>query len=198
MPVEKFEVLERERGPRKGQHVYAVPQGQSVWLLGRVSLDGLWPKDVPLLFLVLAPLAEWGKTPATWDLYVASIMWSFRGPARLYRHQPIIHEEGVARWLHERRERAFIDVDREWLPVGTFPRDLAADILRLELPGLRDGEATTSGPFAGRLHVFLEPDYRAAGWYDDAADRTRDLGAGAAMTRPVSLYCPGSPTWGGC
>src|SRR4051812_47958031 len=99
MPVETFDVVERERGPRKGAPVYAVPSGQSIRLLGRVSLDGLWPKDVPLLFLVLAPSDEWDKVPETWELYVASIMKRFEGPARQYRRQPFHIEAGVAPWL---------------------------------------------------------------------------------------------------
>jgi hypothetical protein len=197
MPVETFEVLERERGPRKGKPTYAVPPGQSIRLLGRVSLDGLWPKDVPLLFLVLEPRDDWDKVTEEWELYVASIMKRFEGPARQYRHQAFAGAFGVAPWLRDRREGAFIDIPREWLPLGTFPRDIEADLIRLVLPRLAEGAAAGPGPFRGRMHAFLEEGLREAGWRDDdPAKWPGYLGAGAAMTRPVDLYLPEDPTWG--
>jgi hypothetical protein len=166
MPVETFEVRCRERGPRKGSPEYAVPPDQSIRLLGRVSLDGLWPRDLPLLFLVLGPRETWGEAPREWELYVASLLSTHGGPAQQYRHQPEYFEFGVASWLRDRREPAFVELLRESLPLGTFP-------------------------------VFLKDGYRGAGWMDEEPRNwPRDLGAGAAMTRPVDLYLPEGPTWG--
>jgi hypothetical protein len=197
MPVETFAIRRRERGPRKGAPVYAVPPGQSIRLLGRASLDGLWPRDLPLLFLILAPREAWGEAPADWKLYVASVLSTHGGPAEQYRHQPFQFEAGVASWIQSRSHGAYIDIPREWLPLGTFPRDIEADLIRLVLPRLPEDAAIGPGPFRGRMHAFVEEGLRAAGWRDDdPANWPGYLGAGAAMTRRADLYLPEAPTWG--
>ena len=197
MPVETFEIRRRERGPRKGAPVYAVPPGQSIRLLGRASLDGLWPRDLPLLFLILAPRESWGEAAAEWELYVASLLSTRGGPALQYRHQPTDFQFGVASWLRDRRDSAFVDVLRESLPLGAFPRDVEAGLVRLEFPELPGGVAAGPGPFRGRMHAFLKEGYCGAGWMsDEPRDWPEDLGAGAAMARRVDLYLPEGPAWG--
>jgi hypothetical protein len=196
MAVEKFKVIERAYGKRKGKPIYDIPPDQAIWMVGRVPLDGLWPQDVPLLLLVLAPRIDWGAPPSSCELFVANIMESFGGRARQYRRQSFFRENGLALWLHSRTEAGYIDIARQSMPIGTFPADLAADVLRLELPALDAGTAVGSGPFTGQLHLFNEDDYRAAGWLDEVVTQPQNLGTGSTMTLPASLYCPQSPFWG--
>jgi hypothetical protein len=190
-------VLERGYGLPKGLPIYDIPQDQAVWMLARVALDGLWPKDVPLHLLILAPRAEWGTAPSSYSLYVAS--WTdLRGFPWQYRRQAVYQELGLRPWLHTRRQAGYLDVARESLPIGTFPRDVAAEIIRLELPAVAGDTSTGSGPFDGRLHLFLQAGYRAAGWHGSAnePEAPKDLGSGSVRTLPAQIYCPASPVWG--
>jgi hypothetical protein len=197
MTVERFDVLERGYGMPKGLPIYDIPRDQAVWMLGRVALDGLWPKDIPLHLLILAPRAEWGTTPASYSLYVAS-RTDLRGFAWRYRRQEVYGERGVRPWLHTRREAAYLDVPRPWLPIGAFPADLAGDVVRLELPGVPADKRGESGPFDGHLHVFLEAAYVAAGWGTPSSEQgvPVDLRAGSVATLPARLFCPANPIWG--
>jgi hypothetical protein len=197
MSVDLIQVEKPDDKHPNGLPVYKLPLDQAVWLLARVALDGLWAKDVPLHFLVLAPRGEWGTTPTSYSLFVASVL-DYKGFAWKYRCQIMAREWHVRPWLHARREAGYLDVARESLPIGTFPRDVVADIVRLELPAVAGDRSTGSGPFDGRLHLFLEAGYRAAGWHASANEPEvpKDLSTGSVRTLPAQIYCPVSPVWG--
>jgi hypothetical protein len=197
MTFDRFNVLERGYGLPKGLPIYDIPQDQAVWMLARVALDGLWPKDVPLHLLILAPRAEWGTAPSSYSLYVAS--WTdLRGFPWQYRRQAVYREGGVRPWLHTRREAAYLDVPRARLPIGAFPADEAGDVVRLALPGVSADKSGESGPFVGHLHVFLEAAYVAKGWDTPSNEQgtPTDLSAGSAATLLAQLFCPANPLWG--